>query len=255
MAKVLREATLYREDKSSPSTGVRTLTRGSTVRPPQTDLRKRKIDLIAGHFWVKNLPDITKWNEAYLEINAVATKGRIQIPNPEKLTVDVKDGTFSSDIQGAELITGIAVVGTGLELQIRLTEQDKIDRKKFELVKNFIDENDIPGIAETLLNTQSLPINPKETIKVMFNAVELIDGLNDDDRIWIERPKLDLRAESNNPLYEGSYALVTSPKKAGQRLPLRLYEAGGYLFESFTSDSKNVPFSSETYLTWKFLAS
>lgn len=253
MGKVLREATLYREDKSNNNPEVTVLTRGSTVRKPQADLRKRKVDILAGHFWVKNLPDLTKWNEAYLEINVVASKGKVQIPNPAKLSVDVRDGSFSADIQGAELITEIEIVGTGIEMQVRLTELDKIDKEKFNLIKNFVDENDVSGLSQSLLSASGLPINAKEAIKIFFNTIELLDGLNDDDRIWVERPKLDLRSATNNPLYEGSYALVTTPKKG--KLPVRLYDAGGYLFESFRSDEDNVPFDKESYLTWQIIAS
>ena len=82
----------------------------------------------------------------------------------------------------------------------------------------------------------------------------MLDGLNDDDRVWIERPKLDLRPSSVNPLYQGWYAFVSSPKGGPTKLPHKLYAAGGFLFEEFKSDTDNKPFEAETYLTWQLIS-
>lgn len=255
---VSREATLYRETADRLESGAITLTRTSDVRPPDDSLRHKKIDVLAGHFWVANLPDLTKRNEAYLEVTLVTIKGDVRVPHAFKLMVKVKDETFSSDIQGVEMITGAEVIGTGVEFQTRLTELDQIDKDKFKAIKDFIDNNDIPGVSEALLKLTG-PINGKEAVKIFFNTVDLIDQLNDDDRIWIERPKLDLRAEADNPLYRGWYALVTTPRKKNKSnvtaLPRHLFLAGGTLYTDYTSDEENTPFEAETYLTWQILES
>lgn len=252
MGKVLRQATLYRETGATNPGGALVLTRGSTKRPPDTALRGKFVDLLAGRFWVANLPDLTKWNEAFLEVTVVTIKGPVRVPHSFKLETDVSDRSFSANIQGAEMITAAEVIGTGIELQCRLTELDKIDEEKFGKIKDFVDNNDIPGVAGALLKA-SLPFNPKEAIKIFFNAVELIDVLNDDDRIWMERPKLDLRIGTNNPLYSGWYGFVSTPKRGKSRLPLKLYESGGALFRRYVSDTDNDPFDAESYFTWQIL--
>ena len=251
----LREATLYREAAGAASGAATvTLTKGQKVREPQVTLRGKMIDVLVGHLWISDLPDITKNSEAYLEINVVAKTGEVEIPNPFKLQIDVRDKSFSANIQGAEIITGARIIGNGLEFQCRLTELDRIDKSKFDLMKRFVDDNDIPGVAGALFGLQGAPINPKEAIKILFNAVELLDGLNDDDRVWLERPKLDLRSGTINPLYEGWYALVTTPK-AGSTLPTKLQISGGILYESYISEDDNRPFRAQSYLTWQFIAS
>jgi hypothetical protein len=255
---VSREATLYRETGDRPKSGAITLTRMSDVRPPDDTLRHKKIDVIAGHFWVANLPDLTKRNEAYLEVTLVTIKGDIRVPHAFKLMVKVKDKTFSSDIQGVEMITGAEVIGTGIEFQTRLTELDQIDRDKFKAIKDFIENNDIPGVSEALLKLTA-PINGKEAVKIFFNAVDLVDKLNDDDRVWIERPKLDLRQAVDNPLYKGWYAFVTTPRVRGKPkptdLPRNLFLSGGRLYSAYTSHEENTSFEDETYLTWQILES
>ena len=257
MAKVLREATLYRETGKTNAAGARILIRGKTSKGPDTGLRHKEIDILAGHFWVANLPDLTRWNEAYLEVTVVATKGKIKVPHVFKLEVRVSDRSLCANVQGAEMLTAVSVVGSGIEFRCTLTELDKIDQEKFGRIKGFVDDNDISGISQALLAASgaTLPFNAKEAIKVFFNTVELIDGLNDDERIWLERPKLDLRSGTNNPLYEGWYALVTTPKKGRTSLPVKLYESGGFLYKTFKSEEDNEQFKTETYLTWQILSS
>ena len=76
----------------------------------------------------------------------------------------------SAGFQGVEMITGAEVIGTGIEFQCRLTELDKIDKEKFGKIKDFVNNNDIPGVAQALLKASNLPFNPKEAIKIFFNA-------------------------------------------------------------------------------------
>ncbi len=255
MAQALREATLYRESGKKNAGGANILTRGKTHKEPDAGLRGKAVDILAGRFWVANLPDLTRNNEAYLEVTAVTLKGDIRVPHPFKLETKVRDETFSADIQGVQMITAAEVIGTGIEFQCRLTEMDKIDEENFSKLKTFVDSNDIPGVAQALLNASGLPLNPKEALKIFFNTVSLIDELNDDDRVWKERPKLDLRPGIDNPLYEGWYALVSTPRGGATKLPVKLFESGGALYKKFNSDDDNEPFDQETYFTWQIIAS
>lgn len=247
-----REAKLYRETGEVTESGVRVLTRGAGVRQPQIDLKDGHalVDIHAGHFWVKNLPDLTSKNEAYLEVTAVAYQGpSTKIAHQFKLNVDVKDKTFSSNIQGVEMLTGIRIIGSGIELQCRLTELDKMDKDKFSKIKNFVDSNDIPGIAQAFMGSKGPAPEYKELVKTLFSTAELIDELNDDDRVWIERPKLDLRQDVANPLYDGWYAFVSSHSD----LPLKLYEAGGNLFTEYTSEDVNTKYDNSSYFTFRVI--
>ncbi len=247
-----KAAKLYRETGEVTESGAKILTRGSGVRQPQTDLNDGHalVDIHAGHFWVKNLPDLTSKNEAYLEVTAVCYQGTsTKVAHQFKLSVDVKDETFSSNIQGVEMLTGIKIFGSGIELQCRLTELDKMDKDKFLKVKNFVDTNDIPGIVQPLIVASGPKPEYKELIKTLFSTVELIDELNDDDRVWIERPKLDLREDVNNPLYDGWYAFVSDHDD----LPLKLYEAGGNLFTEYNNEDDNTKYDESSYFTFRVI--
>jgi hypothetical protein len=156
-------------------------------------------------------------------------------------------------LQGREILTDIEVIGSGIEFQCRLTEIDKINKDKFNAVQKFVDDNDIPGQAESLLQLTGVPFNPKQVVKTLFGAVTLLDALNDDDRVWAEFPKLDLRKTAPYHLFEGAYALVQDRKKGGKN-PIKLLEVGGQLYTKYKSDDDNTPFEAENYLTWNVIA-
>ncbi len=253
MAKAARRATLYTDTGKTNKAGAKTLTRGTNNRPPQTDLKGRAIDIHVGQFYVANMPDFGRKNEAYVEITAITSKGKSNVAHSFKLRVDVRDKSFSAMMAGREILTDVAIIGNGLEFQCRLTEIDKINQEQFDAIKGFVDDNDIPGQAAILLRAAGLPFNPKAVVKTLFGAVTLLDTLNDDDRIWAEFPKLDLRSTAKYKLFEGSYALVQDPRKGGKN-PIRLLEYGGELYKSYKSDSDNVPFVRQNYLTLNVLA-
>jgi len=255
MPNAARRASLYTETGSRNRAGAKVLTRGTNRRPPQTDLADRKIDIIAGNFYVASLQDLGRKYETYMEITVVASKSpNARIAYPFKLRVDVHKQSFSAEMQGREIVTGIEVFHSGIEFQCRLTELDRIDSEKFEAVRKFLADNDIPGQASTLLQSAVLPFNPLQVVKTLFGTVTLFDALNDDDRIWTELPKLDLREPARYHLFEGTYALVQDPAGKNRKNPLRLYETGGQLYTSYTSNSLNEPFEAQSYLTWDVIA-
>ena len=254
MAKPPRQAVIYR-DTGSVVGGAHRLTR-TTGQKDASDLKNRRIDIQTGNFWVFNLPDLTKNNEAYIELTAVTEKAnKDKIPHSFKQNVDVRDKNFSEIMQANEVLAGIEIRGTGMTLECRLTELDKINEEKFNAIKNYVDDNDIAGKSEALLKLTGTPFNPKDLVKTLFSSVKLIDTLNDDDRVWNEQPKFDLRPAAQVHLFEGWYAFVTQPtKKSGRKLPTRLLLSNGTLFTKYKSDTDNQPFNLETYLTFQVLA-
>jgi len=253
MGNVARRASLY-TDTGAVENGARVLTRGKNDRTPETGLKDRAISMIAGNLFVANLRDLTKRNEAYLEVTVVTSKGKDSIPHAFKQQIDVKDDSFSSDVQGRELLSGILVLGRGIEVTCKLTELDRIEEDKFKAIKDFVDENEIGDKAQKLLGATGLPVSASSIISTLFSTVKLLDALNDDDRVWSEMPFLSLSSSATYKLFEGVYALVQDPKKSSEKNPMRLYEAGGELYSEYKSDSQNTPFRDEAYLTWSILA-
>lgn len=254
MANAAYRAKVYADTGKKNAAGATILTRGRKARRPQADLKGRMIDLQVGNLYVQDLSDFGKKNEAYIEITVQTRKGNDRIGYPFKLQVDVKDGSFSAALQGREVITGVEVVGTGIDVEFRLTELDKIDPNKFSALQGFVEDNDIGEQAKVLAHAAGLPFNPREIARTLFRTVSLIDMLNDDDRIWAEFPKFDLRATGDFALFEGAYALVQDPRRVRKKHPVTLYEAGGELYISYDSDEVNVPFTAANYLTWSFIA-
>jgi hypothetical protein len=257
---ILREATLYRESQASEPGKPPLLTRGSKIRKPDKTLKGATMDVQTGKFWIQNLPDFftNPVNEAFLEITVVSASraGSKEAPlsYPFKFNIKVKDKSFSANIAGTEILTGVQIGSSGIEFRIGLSEIDKTDQAKLAMTRKFIQDNKIPEVANILLASASLPVNVEQIVGIFFNTVQFIDELNEDDLVWLERKKLDLRDGADNPLYEGWYALVTTPKDMKkEKLPLDLMVAGGELFTTYQSDTDNEPFRSQNYLTWKFL--
>jgi hypothetical protein len=255
MPKAARRASLYSDTGTRTRSGAKVLTRGSNRRPPQADLADREIDIIAGNFFVAGLQELGRKYETYMEITVVtADDGGARIAHPFKLRVDVHKRSFSAEMQGREIVRGVRVFRSGIEFQCRLTELDRIDAKKLEAIREFLADNDIPGQASVLLRAAGLPFNPHQLLRTLFGTVTLLDALNDDDRVWAELPKLDLRLPARYHLFEGTYALVQDPPRKQGRNPLRLYEIGGQLYTRYASDSEHEPFESQSYLTWDVVA-
>ncbi len=256
MSRVPRQAVLFMDTGKKGADGSSILSRsGSKQKPPQKNLKKKRVDIQTGNFYAANLPDLTKKNEAYLEITIVTDKGnKDPIPFSFKDKIDVRDNSFSERMQANEIITGVEIRGTGFTIECRLTELDKIDENKFNLIKGYIDDNDISGKAEALLNLTGASFNPKEIVKTLFSSIQLIDGLNDDDRLWNENPKLDLRERATVHLFEGWYAFVTRHKRANKKLPSSLYLVNGELYSKYKSEEDNEPFRDSTYLTFQVIA-
>jgi len=254
-----REATLYREKGTPSNDGVIVLTRGNTCKPADITIQNSTIDILAGKFWIQNLPDwfILHTNEAYLEItvttNYMLNNKLTQFAYPFKFNMDVADNSFCADIAGADLLRGIVVKDTGIDFRIALSEVDKINKNKFQLIQSYIQENNISALADALIKPVALPVNSAEVISLFFNTVKLLDALNEDDVIWKERPKLDVRQNFNNPLYEGWYAFVMTPKSGVKGLPAELYLSNGALYKKYTSADDNEPFIEQTYFSWSII--
>lgn len=256
-----RQATIYRVKKTQRgATGEAIiLTRGNTHREPDQKLQKSKIDIQSGRFWVTKLPEwfLDKNYEAFLEVTARtkinAGKSEVEMSYPYKLEMKVQDKSFSKIIQDKEMLSGVTVGSTGFELRLALTEIDKVDQKKFKLIQTFIEETKLGDLANTIAPATGLPIPPKEIISTLFKTVSLLDELNEDDVVWEQEPKMDLRSASNSPLYEGWYAMVMTPKAGATQLPIDLWIAGGELFTDYESSNKNTPFQTQTYLTWNVI--
>jgi hypothetical protein len=254
-----RQATIYRlKEIASSNSKLMALTRGSSHRGPD-NLKDAVVDIQSGRFWVTRLPEwfLDKNYEAFLELTAsskIKTGGSYtDLSYPFKEEVKVSDGTFSKRLQSREVLSGIVVGSTGIELRIALNEIDKVDKNKFSLIQKFIEETKLAELAKKVAPATGLPVNPEEIISTFFKTVELLDALNEDDVVWEELPKLDLRKNSDSPLYEGWYAVVMTPKKASQKLPLDLFLSGGELFTEYTDEKNNVPFKDQTYLTWQII--
>lgn len=213
-----RRTLLYRETGKRNSAGANILTRGGDVRKSDPTLLPRDdttsvIDIHCGQFWISNLPDLTHSNEAYLEITVITTKQNstheIKIPHMFKYQIEVEDQSFCSNISGAELLAGIGIYSDGFELQCRLTELDKIDTNKFNKIKGFVDKNDLTTLAQQLLASAAPLINTQQLLNMIYDTAEIIDEINDDDRVWLERPKIDLRQQATNPLMKAGMHLLT----------------------------------------------
>ena len=243
-----RAATIYYESNESTGIpGVNILTRGIDKRGGDKNLNNKSINVKAGRLFIGDLPDWGK-NECFLEVTTVTRDpNNLGIATQFKLQAEIKDDTSSANIQGVTMIRNAKVKGGEISLQVRLTEIDKIDEEKLSLIKNFAESNSIADVANSLL--ASTPVDYKEAVKTLFNAAELIDKLNDDDRIWIERPDLSVRDDADFPLYDGNYAIVTTPEN--QELPIKLYIASNDLYTSYASDIQNTPFRLDSFFTLK----
>ena len=243
-----RAATLYFESsEDSQIPGVKILTRGTSKRGGERELNNKSINVKAGRLFIGDLPEWGK-NECFLEVTTVTRdNNNLGIATQFKLQAEIKDDTSSANIQGVTMIRNAKVMGGEISLQVRLTEIDNIDEQKLSVIKDFAENNSIADVANSLLATT--PLDYKEAVKTLFNAAELIDKLNDDDRIWIERPDLSVRSDADFPLYDGNYAIVTTPESGD--LPIKLYVASNDLYTSYTSDDNNTPFRMDSFFTFK----
>lgn len=188
----------------------------------------------------------TKKNEALIEINPVSVVSGGGIPSPFKRRVSVHDGSFCKDIEHTVLAVRLPIKGDGIEFNVRLTEEDRINKDKFNELKSFLDSSDTQSITSgLLLATGALPINPKDAINFIFRAVNLFDNLNDDDRVWLERPWLDFASNSSSPLYAGYYAIVGRDNEFEPPDPL--YCANGYLYSDASLETE---YRDTSWFTW-----
>ncbi|MCT4628071.1 hypothetical protein [Halodesulfovibrio sp.] len=245
----------YVESDEKPKAGITILTKGNNTRKSNKKLKGKFVDIQLGKLWIKNLRDFTRNNEVYLEMNAITYKtkpgGRIQIPYVFKLNVNIKDETFSSQVSSREVLTGVKLIGSGVQMKIRLTELDKADLKKLNLIKNFFEKNQLAQFALKAAETK-VPF-AEELADFSFELVEVLDEFNDDDTVWAEQPKYDFRSSAGKPLYDGCYAFVGTTR--GTKLPMELIECGGRLYTMYEDQEKNTPYEDENYLTWNIVSS
>ena len=248
-AKKRQEAPIYFEtgnyQQGQRGEKIAEISRIKQPKKPDTNLISKEVNIKAGHFWVKDLPDWDAKNEALFEINPASVLSGIGIPSPFKLRIDVNDDSFCRDVQHAKLAVRLPIMGDGIEFNIRLTEEDKINKDKFNAIKSFVDSSETQKLTSGLVKATGLPIDPKQAVKFIFQAVNLFDVLNDDDRVWLEKPWLDFAPGSSSPLYEGSYAIVGRDKDYDP--PETLYSANGYLYldTNLTAEYKET-----SWFTW-----
>lgn len=256
----LYKAPLYQETGNVDAEGRIELSRLGNTRAADAHLKDKKIDLIAGNLYCYKMPDLTRQNEAYLEVNVMSElkdgESVTNVPYSWKKKVAVKDKTNSADVAGQRLFIGAKVGIDGLTLQIRLTELDQMDQEKFTKLQAFISENNIPELVQKLAATAvpaSAGLDLKAVSSLVFNSIKLFDELNDDDRVWIEGPLLGLRAQHSQRLYEGSYAFVgerknyTPPERLWKNQAGELFVKGG--------NGKYTSFDESIYFTFQILGS
>lgn len=253
----LRRATIYFESREVHTTNpqIKILTSGLDKREGQTNVSDKYIDVFAENLYIEDVPDFGD-NEIFLEVesNSETPIDNLNTVKQFKRKIEVPDHTPAADIQGQLLISKAKVMGPRISLGFRLTEIDQVNEEKMGAVMEFVNSNDIADITTRLLGTAGFAsdISAQQIIKTITSATKLIDKLNDDDRIWVENPKMRADATSNFPLYEGYYAYVTTPEKRREKkLPHRLYKVGTKLYTKWTDEDNNEEFDAQTYFTFE----
>jgi hypothetical protein len=258
-----RRAVLYRETGKRNYANANILTCSSDTREPDSGLSEESspvfLDVHCGQLWIADMPDLTKHNEAYLEVTVVSPRNAgdhpVKVPYQFKLQAEVDDMEFSRNIAGAEILSGIQLEGTGIEFHCRLTELDKLETDKFKKIQSYLKKSDIASMVAELIAIPDLSRLPvTQLFSFISDTSEIIDELNDDDRLWLERPKLDLRAGSAHPLYEGWYAFVDEADHRKNEAPYHLYEVNGELYLDYKSDVDHKHLNDRTYFTWQVIA-